>query len=76
MSYFGGWCTNAIRVGDRILIAGWPPHALEVIDTTDPALLVVIGPTGREFKVGRSTVAAILTKEQQAADSARMVTHG
>lgn len=54
-----------IRIGDHVLIAGWPPHALEVIDTTDPALLVVIGPTGRELKVGRLTVAVILPKERK-----------
>lgn len=48
-----------IRTGDLVMIAGWPPAHFEVLDTSDPALLVVRAPTGRELKVGRQAVCVV-----------------
>lgn len=48
-----------IRPGDHITVSGWPPMHLEVIDASDPALLLVRGPSGRELKIGRLVVATV-----------------
>lgn len=52
-----------IKPGDRVLVTGWPPEPLEVIDAADRALLTVRAPTGRELRVGRYSVASILPNE-------------
>jgi len=45
---------HAFRVGDQVLVKGWPPSdVLEVIDTSDRALLVLQTPAGATLKVGR-----------------------
>jgi hypothetical protein len=42
------------RVGDQVLVKGWPPSdVLEVIDTSDRALLILQTPSGTTLKVGR-----------------------
>lgn len=55
-----------IRPGDHITVAGWPPDHLEVIDTSDRALLTVRAPTGRELKIGRHCVGSIVVADREA----------
>lgn len=50
----------AFRVGDQVLIKGWPPsNVLEVIDTSDRALLILQTPSGATLKVGRLQVTLV-----------------
>ena len=47
---------SRIRVGDRVYIQGMPVMALEVIDCSDPSLIVLQAPNGATLKAGRKTV--------------------
>jgi len=50
----------AFRVGDSVIVKGWPPsNVLEVIDTSDRALLVLQTPAGTTLKVGRLQVTLV-----------------
>lgn len=55
-----------IKPGDHVTISGWPPAHFEVVDGSDPALLVIRAPTGRELKIGRQCVAAIVPAPREA----------
>ena len=45
-----------IRTGDHVYLENMPVMALEVIDTSDPALIVLRSPNGATLKAGRKTV--------------------
>lgn len=45
------------KIGDLVVVRGWPPStAMEVIDTSDRALLTLQTPSGTMLKVGRLAV--------------------
>lgn len=48
-----------IRIGDAVRLAGGPAVWLEVIDTSDPALLTLRAPAGQLLKAGRATVSEV-----------------
>ena len=42
------------KPGDQVVVKGWSPgDVLEVVDTSDPALLTLHTPGGAQLKVGR-----------------------
>lgn len=45
-----------IRLGDHVFLQNTPVMPLEVIDTSDPALIVLRAPNGAVLKAGRKTV--------------------
>jgi hypothetical protein len=55
---------HVFRVGDQCVIKGWPPVTLEIIDTSDPAMLTLRGPTGQTMRVGRLACVPIPTTER------------
>jgi hypothetical protein len=56
---------SKIRVGDRVYIQGMPVMPLEVIDTSDPALIVLRAPNGATLKAGRKTVIRVETQARE-----------
>lgn len=45
------------RTGDQVLVTGWPTSTvLEVVDTSDSALLTLQTPNGATLRVGRLAV--------------------
>ena len=50
----------SFKVGYQVVVKGWPPsNVLEVIDTSDRALLVLQTPAGTTLKVGRLQVTLV-----------------
>jgi len=50
----------AFRVGDQVVVKRWPPsNVLEVVDTSDQALLTLQTPGGATLKVGRLQVTLV-----------------
>jgi hypothetical protein len=54
-----------IRVGDKVFIQGMPVMALEVIDVSDPALIVLRAPNGATLKADRKTVIRVDSSTRQ-----------
>lgn len=44
---------SRIKPGDRVYLQNMPVLALQVIDTSDPALIVLRAPNGATLKAGR-----------------------
>jgi hypothetical protein len=53
----------SIKVGDRVYLMNMPVMALEVIDVSDPALIVLRSPHGTTLKAGRKTVIRVERQE-------------
>jgi hypothetical protein len=47
---------SRIKPGDRVLVKGWPPVSMEVIDASDRSILVLRSAYGTSLKVGRLAV--------------------
>lgn len=48
------------RVGDQVVVKGWPPSSpLIVIDTSDRSLLVLETPSGATLKAGRLQITLV-----------------
>lgn len=47
---------SRIKVGDRVYVQNMPVMALEVINVSDPAYVVLQAPNGMKLKAGRGTV--------------------
>lgn len=45
-----------IRIGDRVYLVSMPVMPLEVIDISDPSLIVLRSPNDATLKAGRRTV--------------------
>ena len=54
-----------IRIGDHVYVENMPVMALEVIDTSDPALIVMRAPNGMTLKAGRKTVIRVEGQETE-----------
>ena len=53
---------SRIHIGDRCSSENMPDLALEVIDISDPALIVLRTPNGAMLKAGRKTVIRVETQ--------------
>lgn len=51
--------TAVIRPGDMVRLVGGPACWLEVVDTSDPALLTLAAPNGCQLKCGRQTISEV-----------------
>ena len=54
---------SRVKVGDKVYIQNMPVMALEVIDTSNPSLIVLRAPNGATLKAGRKTVIRVETRE-------------
>lgn len=54
-----------LRVGDHVRLVGGPSCWLEVMETTDPALITLAAPNGVQIKAGRQTVSEISRRPRQ-----------
>ena len=54
-----------IHIGDRVYIGSMPVMALEVIDVSDPAVIVLRPPNGAMLKAGRRTVIRVESQERE-----------
>jgi hypothetical protein len=52
-----------IRVGDRVYVQNMPVLPLEVVDTSDPSLIVLRAPNGATLKAGQKTIIKVETRE-------------
>ena len=57
---------SRIKVGDRVYLENMPVMPLEVIDVSDPALIVLRSPNGVTLKAGRKTVIRVEDKAREA----------
>ena len=55
-----------IHIGDKVFIQNMHDLALEVIDVSDPALIVLRSPNGATLKAGRKTVIMVESQEAKA----------
>jgi hypothetical protein len=51
------------KPGDRVYLQNMPVMALEVIDTSAPALITLRAPSGATLRAGRRTVIRVETQE-------------
>ena len=58
---------SRIKVGDRVFIQSMPVMEMEVIDVSDPALIVLRAPNGATLKAGRRTVIRVEGQETEQA---------
>jgi len=55
---------SRLRIGDRVYIKGMPTMPLEVIDVSNPGLVVLRAPNCATLKAGRKTVIRAEETEQ------------